>query len=36
MLEPEDVASAVLPAFTHSAKSRIIQAQMRTMAEPVA
>jgi 3-oxoacyl-[acyl-carrier protein] reductase len=33
MLDPEDVASAVLLACTQSAKSRIIQIQMRTMAE---
>ncbi|MGA7213035.1 MAG: SDR family NAD(P)-dependent oxidoreductase, partial [Terrimicrobiaceae bacterium] len=36
MLEPEDVASAVLLACTQSAKSRIIQVQMRTMAEALA
>ena len=34
MLDPEDVASAVVLACTQSAKSRIIQIQMRTMAEP--
>jgi NADP-dependent 3-hydroxy acid dehydrogenase YdfG len=33
MLDPEDVASAVLLACTQSAKSRIIEIQMRTMAE---
>jgi NADP-dependent 3-hydroxy acid dehydrogenase YdfG len=33
MLDPEDVAAAVLLACTQSAKSRIIQIQMRTMAE---
>jgi NADP-dependent 3-hydroxy acid dehydrogenase YdfG len=36
MLDPEDVASAVLLACTQSAKSRIIQIQMRTMAEALA
>jgi NADP-dependent 3-hydroxy acid dehydrogenase YdfG len=36
MLDPEDVASAVLLACTQSAKSRIIQIQMRTMAESLA
>ena len=36
MLEPEDVASAVLLACTQSAKSRIIEIQMRTMAESLA
>ncbi|HAL81764.1 MAG TPA: short-chain dehydrogenase [Mucilaginibacter sp.] len=33
MLEPEDVAGAVLLACTQSAGSRIIEIQMRTMAE---
>jgi len=33
MLEPEDVASAVVLACTQSAHSRIIQVQMRTMDE---
>ena len=36
MLDPEDVAAAVLLACTQSAKSRIIQIQMRTMAEALA
>jgi NADP-dependent 3-hydroxy acid dehydrogenase YdfG len=36
MLDPEDVASAVLLACTQSPKSRIIQIQMRTMAEALA
>ena len=36
MLDPEDVASAVLLACTQSGKSRIIQIQMRTMAEALA
>lgn len=36
MLEAEDVASAVVLACTQSAKSRIIQIQMRTMAESLA
>ncbi len=36
MLEPEDVAGAVLLACTQSAGSRIIEIQMRTMAEPLA
>jgi NADP-dependent 3-hydroxy acid dehydrogenase YdfG len=36
MLEPEDVASAVLLACTQSTGSRIIEIQMRTMAEPLA
>jgi 3-oxoacyl-[acyl-carrier protein] reductase len=35
MLEPEDVASAVLLACTQSSGSRIIEIQMRTMAEPL-
>lgn len=35
MLEPEDVASAVLLACTQSTGSRIIEIQMRTMAEPL-
>ncbi|MEZ4517870.1 MAG: SDR family oxidoreductase [Chloroflexota bacterium] len=33
MLEPEDVAGVILMACTQSAKSRIIEVQMRTMAE---
>ncbi len=33
MLEPEDVAGAILLACTQSANSRIIEVQMRTMAE---
>ncbi|HEX8773228.1 MAG TPA: SDR family oxidoreductase [Pyrinomonadaceae bacterium] len=36
MLEPEDVAAAVLLACTQSSGSRIIEIQMRTMAEPLA
>jgi NADP-dependent 3-hydroxy acid dehydrogenase YdfG len=36
MLDAEDVASAVLLACTQSPKSRIIEIQMRTMAEPLA
>jgi len=36
MLEPEDVAGAVLLACTQSLGSRIIEIQMRTMAEPLA
>jgi NADP-dependent 3-hydroxy acid dehydrogenase YdfG len=36
MLEPEDVASAVILACTQSVKSRIIEIQMRTMDEPLA
>ena len=36
MLDAEDVASAVLLACTQSAKSRIIQIQLRTMAESLA
>ena len=36
MLEPEDVASAVLLACTQSAGSRIIEIQMRTMSESLA
>lgn len=36
MLDAEDVASAVLLACTQSAKSRIIEVQLRTMAEPLA
>jgi NADP-dependent 3-hydroxy acid dehydrogenase YdfG len=36
MLEPSDVASAMLLACTQSAGSRIIEIQMRTMAEPLA
>ena len=33
MLEPEDVASAVLLACTQSPRARIIEVQMRTMDE---
>jgi NADP-dependent 3-hydroxy acid dehydrogenase YdfG len=36
MLEPEDVAAVVLLACTQSPQSRIIEVQMRTMAEPLA
>jgi len=36
MLEPEDVARAVLLACTQSSGSRIIEVQMRTMDEPLA
>jgi NADP-dependent 3-hydroxy acid dehydrogenase YdfG len=36
MLEPEDVAGAVLLACIQSPGSRIIEIQMRTMAEPLA
>lgn len=36
MLEPEDVAGAVLLACTQSPGSRIIEIQMRTMDEPLA
>jgi 3-oxoacyl-[acyl-carrier protein] reductase len=36
MLEPEDVAAVVLLACTQSPKARIIEVQMRTMAEPLA
>jgi 3-oxoacyl-[acyl-carrier protein] reductase len=36
MLEPEDVAGVVLMACTQSPKSRIIEVQMRTMAESLA
>jgi NADP-dependent 3-hydroxy acid dehydrogenase YdfG len=36
MLEPEDVAGAVLMACKQSPGSRIIEIQMRTMAEPLA
>ena len=36
MLDPEDVAGAVLLACTQSPGSRIIEIQMRTMAEPLA
>ncbi|HYD39235.1 MAG TPA: SDR family oxidoreductase [Anaeromyxobacter sp.] len=35
MLEPEDVAGAVLLACTQSAGARIIEIQMRTMSEPL-
>ncbi len=35
MLEPEDVAGAVLLACTQSPGSRIIEVQMRTMSEPL-
>lgn len=36
MLEPQDVADVVLLACSQSAGSRIIEIQMRTMAEPLA
>jgi len=36
MLDPEDVAGAVLLACTQTPRSRIIEIQMRTMAEPLA
>ena len=36
MLDPEDVAGAVLLACTQSSKSRIIEIKMRTMDEPLA
>ncbi len=36
MLEPDDVAQAVLLACTQSANARIIEIQMRTMAESLA
>lgn len=36
MLEPEDVADVVVLACTQSPGSRIIEVQMRTMAEPLA
>jgi len=36
MLDPEDVAAVVLLACTQSSKSRIIEVQMRTMAESLA
>jgi NADP-dependent 3-hydroxy acid dehydrogenase YdfG len=36
MLDPEDVAQAVLLACTQSERSRIIEVQMRTMAEALA
>lgn len=36
MLEPEDVAGVVLMACTQSARSRIIEVQMRTMSESLA
>jgi NAD(P)-dependent dehydrogenase (short-subunit alcohol dehydrogenase family) len=36
MLDPEDVAGVVLMACTQSPRSRIIEVQMRTMAEPLA
>lgn len=36
MLEPEDVAGAVLLACTQSPGSRIIEIQMRTMSEALA
>ena len=35
MLNPEAVACVVLIACTQSPKSRIIEVQMRTMAEPL-
>ena len=36
MLDPEDIAGVVLLACTQSPRSRIIEVQMRTMAEPLA
>jgi hypothetical protein len=36
MLDPEDVAGVVVQACTQSPKSRIIEVQMRTMAEALA
>jgi 3-oxoacyl-[acyl-carrier protein] reductase len=36
MLEPEDVANAVLLACKQSPGARIIEIQLRTMAEPLA
>jgi len=36
MLDPEDVAGAVLLACSQAPGSRIIEIQMRTMAEPLA
>ena len=36
MLDPEDVADALLLACTQAPRSRIIEIQMRTMAEPLA
>lgn len=36
MLEPSDVADAVLLACTQSPGSRVIEIQMRTMAESLA
>jgi 3-oxoacyl-[acyl-carrier protein] reductase len=36
MLDPEDVGGVVLLACTQSPKSRIIEVQMRTMADPLA
>lgn len=36
MLDPEDVAGVILMACTQSSKSRIIEVQMRTMAESLA
>lgn len=35
MLDPEDVAAVILMACTQSPRSRIIEVQMRTMAEPL-
>ena len=35
MLDPEDVARVVVMACTQSSRSRIIEVQMRTMAEPL-
>jgi 3-oxoacyl-[acyl-carrier protein] reductase len=35
MLDPEDVAAVVLMACTQSPHSRVIEVQMRTMAEPL-
>jgi 3-oxoacyl-[acyl-carrier protein] reductase len=36
MLEPEDVAAAVVLACTQAPGSRIIEIQMRPMSEPLA
>src|SRR5258708_10882491 len=36
MLDPQDVASAAMLACTQSKAARIIEIQMRTMAEPLA
>jgi len=35
MLDPEDIAGAVLLACTQSSRSRIIEVQMRMMDEPL-